>query len=480
MATQEKLENNQVQLDITVSAQDFSEGLQKAYKKNAKRYNLPGFRKGKAPRKMIEKAYGEGVFYEAAFEEVYWGAYVSAVEEKEIIPVDAPDITIEEIGEGKDLRFSAKVVVKPTVTVDDKAYKGIEVSRVEYTVTDDQVEAEVERQRERLARYVDVERPVKTGDRILLDYSGSVDGVKFDGGTAEKQNLDIGAGQFIPGFEEQIVGHTIGEEFDINVTFPEDYRAEHLKGKDAVFTITVHEIKEKQLLDLDDEFAKDVSDFETMAEYRADIRARYEKDAQTRAQNEMRTSAVDALVSAVEIDVPDAMVERQIDRAVQDMSYRLQGQGMSMDDYLKYAGSDMAAFRDQMREDAGKRVRADLILEAIVKQEDIVADEAEVEAEVEKLAQSVGKSIEETRKLLRDSDMESIKNDLAINQAVQLLLDNAKMIDAPKEKKKPAAKKAAAKSETAKAADKAVADAQEGGDEKPAPKKRAARKPKEE
>lgn len=433
MATHEKLDNNEVQLNITVSAQDFIEGLQTAYKKTAKRYNMPGFRKGKAPRKMIEKAYGEGAFYEAAFDEVYWGAYVAAVEEAEIVPVDAPNISIEEIGEGKDLCFSAKVVVKPVVTVDKKIYQGIEVSRVEYTVTDAQVDEEIDRQRERLARYVEVSRPVQNGDRVSLDYSGSVDGVKFEGGTSEKQTLDIGSGQFIPGFEEQIEGRGAGELFDITVTFPQEYHAPELQGKEAVFAVQIHDVKEKQLPELDDEFAKDISEFETLAEFRADVRKKYEKNAVDRAKSEMRASVVEKLAEAVEIDVPAAMIERQIDHAVQDMGYRMQGQGLSLDDYLKYTGMNMEQLREQLRGDADKRVHADLILESIVKQESIAADDAEIEAEIEKLAASISKTVEETKALLRESDMESIKADLAVSKTVEFILDNANLVESPKE-----------------------------------------------
>ena len=434
MATFEKLENSEVKFDITVPAEEFLQGLQKAYKKNAKRYNIPGFRKGKAPRKMIERFYGEGTFFEPAFQEVYWTPYIAAVKEADVTPVDMPSIEIDEIGEGKALHFFATVPVKPDFKVFKKDYKGLRINKVKYDVTDEQVEQELNAQRERLARYIEVDRPVEEGDQVSLDYSGSVDGVKFDGGTAENQILQIGSGQFIPGFEEQIVGKNAGEEFDITVTFPAEYHAEDLAGKEAVFAIKLHEIKRKELPDLDDELAKDISDFDTLDELRADIREKMETTQNQRAENEMRTQVLEAVVEAIEFPLPQAMVESQVERVLDDMRYRMSAQGMTLEDYLGYTNSDMEQFREQIRPDAEKRVRADLILEKVVENEAIEPDEEAIHQELERLAKSVQKSIDEVKEMLSERDMETIKHDLAMTQGVAFLLENAKF--APKKEKK--------------------------------------------
>ena len=445
MAKFEKLENNEVKFEIEVPAESFDEGLQKAFKKKGKRFNVPGFRKGKAPRKMIERMYGEGVFYEDAFDEIYWEPYAEAAKEADVIPVDVPQIAIEEIGEGKPLRFTATVAVKPEVKVLKKDYKGLTVEKAEYKVSEEEIDRELENQRQRLARYIEVDRPVKEGDQVNLNYSGSVDGAVFDGGTAENQTLDIGSNTFIPGFEEQIVGKKAGESFDIKVTFPEEYHAKDLAGKEATFAIVLNEVKEKELPDLDDEFAKDMSDFDTLKEYRDDLRQSMQKSYDDRAKREMHGSVLEALVEKNQFGVPKAMVDRQIQRAVEDMRQRLSYQGMSLEDYLGFTGSDMAQFQEQIRPDAEKRVRADLLLEQIVKNEAVEVSDAELDEEVAALAKNIQKSVEETKALLSDRDMESIKADLAVNKAIQLLLDEAKYVAKKEEKAVKADKKAAKK-----------------------------------
>lgn len=468
MAKHEKLENNEVKFEIEVAAERFAEGLQKAFQKTGKRYNVPGFRKGKAPRKMIEKMYGDAVFYEAAFDEVYWDPYIEAVNEAKFVPVDVPNISIEEIGEGKDLRFTAIVAVKPEIKVLKKDYKGLEVEKVDYPATDAEVDHELEHQRERLARYVEVDRPVKEGDQVNINYSGSIDGVVFDGGTAENQTLNIGSNTFIPGFEEQLIGKKAGEEFDIKVTFPEEYHAKDLAGKEATFAVVLNEVKEKELPELDDEFAKDMSDFDTLDEYRADLRKKMEEYNDERAKREMRNAVLEALVEKNQFAVPKAMVDRQIQNAIADMRHRLSHQGMSLEDYLGFTGSDMAQFEEQIRPDAEKRVRADLLLEQIVKNEEISATEKEIDEEIEALAKNVQKTVEETKELLSERDMEAIKNDMAMSKAIQFLLDEAKMLakkvekEAKKDEKNvdkeiKTEKKARKKvSKTAEAADKAI------------------------
>lgn len=435
MATFEKLDNGEVKFDIIVPAETFTEGLVKAYKKQAKRYHIPGFRKGKAPRKMIEKHYGDGVFYEPAFEEVYWDPYIEAVKKADVIPVAPPSIEIDEIGEGQPLHFLATVAVRPEFKVYKKDYKGVKIPKIEYEVTDEQIDNELSAQQERLARYIEVERPVEEGDQINLDYSGSIDGVKFDGGTAENQLLQIGAGQFIPGFEEQMIGKNVNDSFDITVTFPEEYYAEELSGKDAVFAITINEIKRKELPDLDDEFAKDMSDFDTLDELRADLRAKLEESAAERAKRELRASLMEKLVEIISFPLPEVMIDSQVDRVIEDMRYRMSAQGMSMEDYLGYTNSDMNQFREQLRPDAEKRVRADLILANIVKNEDIEASEERIEEEIEAIAKNVNKSVEETKQLLSERDMESIKQDLALNAGMDFLLENAKFVEKEVEEK---------------------------------------------
>lgn len=433
MATFEKLDNSEVKFDITVPAETFTEGLAKAYKKQAKRYHIPGFRKGKAPRKMIEKHYGDGVFYESAFEEVYWEPYIEAVKKADVVPVAPPNIEIEEIGEGQVLHFLATVAVRPEFKVYKKDYKGVKIPKIHYDVTDEQIDNELSAQRERLARYIEVERPIEDGDQVNLDYSGSVDGIKFDGGTAENQLLEIGAGQFIPGFEEQMIGKNINDSFDITVTFPEEYYAEELSGKDANFAIQINEIKRKELPDLDDEFAKDMSDFDTLDELRADLRAKLEEAADERAKRELRAALMEELVGIISFPLPEAMIDNQVERVIEDMRYRMSAQGMSMEDYLGYTNSDMKQFREQLRPDAEKRVRADLILENIVKNEEIEASEERIEEEIEAIAKNVNKSVEETKQLLTERDMESIKEDLAINAGMDFLLENAKFVNKEKE-----------------------------------------------
>lgn len=447
MATFEKLDNSEVKFDITIPEGVFDEGLKKAYSKHAKRYNIPGFRKGKAPRRMIEKYYGDGVFFQAAFEEVYWEPYIEAVEKADVTPVGPPDIVIEEIGEGLPLHFVATVPVKPEFKVYKKDYKGVKIPKIHYDVTDEMVDNQLNAQRDHLARYVEVDRPVEDGDQVNIDYSGSVDGVKFDGGTAAHQFLQIGAGQFIPGFEEQIIGKNVGDEFDITVTFPEEYHAEELAGKEAVFAITLNESKRKELPELDDELAKDISEFETLDALRADIREKLEAEAKEREVREMRSTVMEAVVDRIDFIVPEAMIERQIDRVLNDMSQRMSAQGMSLEDYLGYTNVEMDDFRRQLHPDAERRVRADLILEKVVDNEKIEVSDERFEQEMETLARSIQRTVEETKAMISDADMEAIKRDIAIGECVQFLLDNAKLVDPEKLEKELAEEKAKAQAE---------------------------------
>lgn len=346
MATMEKLEGSKVKLTIEVSAEQFEAATQKAYQKAGKRFNVPGFRKGKAPRKVIENMYGPLAFFDDAFDIVYPEAYQAAIAEQGVEPVDRPDVSIETLPEGETpLVFSLVVAVKPEVELG--AYKGIEVEKRAYNVTDDEVDAAIAQLQEGVARMVDVDRPVENGDTVNLDYSGSVDGVKFDGGTAQGQTLTIGSGQFIPGFEEQMVGMAVGEEKDIEVTFPEELPCGKSSWEKAVFAVKVNGIQVKELPTLDDEFAKDVSEYDTLEALRDAKRQELLEQAEKNAKIQKENDVVRKAVENATVEVPDAMVERQIDSFLQDMGYRLQMQGISLEDYLKYTNTEISALRDQ-------------------------------------------------------------------------------------------------------------------------------------
>ncbi len=437
MATVEKLENKKVKLTIEVSKEEFGEALQQAYIKTRARYNVPGFRKGKAPRKMIENMYGEGAFFEDAFELVYAKAYDKAVEEHNIEPVERPDISIEKIGVEEGVAFTAEVAVKPEVSLG--AYKGIEVVSRAYTVEDSQLDAILEQEREKVARYVEMDRPIEQGDRVLLDYSGSVDGVKFEGGTAEDQTLDIGSGTFIPGFEEQLIGLLKGEEKDISVTFPEEYHAENLKGKAAVFAVKIKGIQKKELPELDDEFAKDISEFDTLAELRADKRAALEKRNGERAKSEMEDEALRKATANAAFDVPDAMIQRQMDYMLQDVAYRLSMSGISLEDYCKYTGMDTAAMREGYRGEAEQRVRTQLVLEAIAKEEGIEAAQEDLDREIAQYAERAGKTPEEFKASLKEDDMDYFQERVQVQKTIDLIMNSAVLIEkAEDDEKEPA------------------------------------------
>ena len=438
MAQFEKLEHNMIKMEIRVPAEKFDEGLAKAYKKEAKRFTLPGFRKGKAPRKLIEKAYGEGVFYEGAIDEVYYPACIAALQENGLAPVDAPQIDeVLEIGEGKELVFTVVFPVAPEVTVTPEQYKGIEIERQEYTVTDEQVDSAIAREREQQARFVTVERPIENGDKILFDYSGSVDGVKFEGGTAENTTLDIGSGMFIPGFEEQLIGASAGEDRSITVTFPEQYQAENLAGKEAVFACKIKEVKQKELPELDDEFAKD-NDFDTFEEYKASVRAKLEEQAARRARNAQENAAVTAVANGMEFEIPAAMIEHQIDHMLQDLEQQMSYSGMRLEQYLKAVGMEMKTLRDNYRPSAALRVKGDLILAAIVKAEGIVGTDEEVEAEFADYAKSIGKEVDEVKEMMKGVNLEEIKQDIAMRKAIDLIVENAVLVEPKKPEEQPA------------------------------------------
>ena len=423
--TVEKISSNKVKLSFDIDAAKLDEAMGKAYIKVRGQVAIPGFRKGHAPRKMIENMYGEGVFYDEAFELIFDEVYGPAIGENKLEVVDRPQVDIQQIGTGKNLQFTCEVFVKPDVTLGE--YKGVEVKKEHTLVTEDDVNAEIEKERNKQAAEVSVDdRAVAEGDTVNLDYSGSVDGVKFAGGTAEGQTLKIGSHTFIPGFEEQMVGMNIGEEKDLNVTFPTEYHAPDLAGKEAVFHVKVNSITETQLPALDDDFAKDISEFDTLDAYKADVRAKLEAQAAERDNNAFTNAVIEKVMANATVEIPDAMVERQIDSMVRNFEARLAQQGLKLADFMKYTGQDEKSFRNQYRDQAEKSVRANLVLEAVENVEKFEAAEEEIDAEIEKFAKQIGQNVEDLKKNLTEGDREYFKADVIRDKAVKFLCDNAK------------------------------------------------------
>ena len=423
----EKLENSKVKLEIEVDAQQFDEAMQKAYIKNRKHINIPGFRKGRAPRQIIERYYGEGIFYEDAINEACPKAYEEAVRESGIEPVDQPTIDIVQIGGGKSLIFTAEVTVKPEVELGQ--YKGIEINKVEYNVTDQDIDDQLQMIREQNARWVSVQdRPAKEGDLLTIDYKGYVDGEAFEGGTAENQTLEIGSQRFIPGFEEQLVGMNVGDEKEIQVTFPEEYHAENLKGKEATFEIKVHEIKEKELPELDDEFVKDISEFDTLEEYKANLRKTMEENAKQREKVEMENQLLEKVVENAKVDIPEVMVENEIDAMVRDMDFRMRYQGLDLQSYLDMINTSMEDFRAQFKNDAYNRVKLQLTLEQVIKEEKIEASDEDLEREYAKIAEQYKLDVDRVKNDYQGQE-ESLKRSLAVQKAVDFLMENAVIVE---------------------------------------------------
>ena len=443
MATFEKLENNRAKLTITVSPEAFGAAVQKAYQKTAGRYNVPGFRKGKAPRKVIETMYGESAFYEEAFELVWGEAYDAALAEHNLTAVDKPSIDITTISVAEGVVFTAEVQLMPEVTLG--AYQKLEVPEPEFAVSDEEVMAEIEKEREKSARYIEVDRAVENGDRVILDYSGSVDGVKFEGGTAEDQQLVIGSGTFIPGFEEQVVGMKVGEDKDINVKFPEEYSAP-LAGKDAVFAIKIKAIQVKELPALDDEFAKDISDFDTLDALKADKKAKMDEKAAKNRQNAIENIALQKASENAIVDIPDVMVERQINHMLRDIAYQLSMSGLSLEDYVKYTGTDMNGLKESYRAEALARVKTQLVVEAISKKEGLTCSDDDLKAIIAEYADGSGKSAEEFEKSLSEDDREYLSDNVVARKAVKIITDSVVLVKGEPAEKKPA-KKAAKKAD---------------------------------
>lgn len=422
-----KIENNVASLEIKVSPEDFGKAMQRAYKKNVKRFNIPGFRKGKVPMKVIELHYGEGVFYEDAFDFVFPDAYRAAIEKNELEPVAQPDIDIETINKKDGLVIKAEVAVKPEVTLGE--YKGIEVEKREINVTDEDVEKELEKMQNQNARLVTVEdRPVKEGDITIIDFKGYVDEEAFEGGEAQNYSLEIGSNQFIPGFEEQLVGAKREKQVKVEVTFPEDYHTEELAGKEAIFEVKVNEIKEKELPVLDDEFAKDVSEFDTLEELKEDIKKNMKEQQEHAIKHEVEDAIIEKIVENAQMIIPDAMIEEEVKRTLNQFDYQLRSQGITLKDYFKYTNIEEKQFKDSLKGDAKKKIEADLTLEKITEEEKVKATDEEMQQELEDMAKQYGQEVETLKETLNDSQMEYIKNTIKRRKCIAFLVENSKTV----------------------------------------------------
>lgn len=421
----EKLEKNMAKLTIEASAEDLEKAIEKAYQKQKSQISIPGFRKGKVPRQMIEKMYGKEVFYEDAANALIPDAYEKALEECEEDIVSSPKIEVTQIEAGKPFVFTATVALKPEVKLGK--YKGVKVDKIDVTVTDEEVDAEINKELEKNARNITVEdRAVKDGDVTTLDFEGFVDGVAFDGGKGENYPLTIGSGAFIPGFEEQLVGAEIGKEVEVKVTFPEDYQAENLKGKDAVFKCTIKEIKEKQLPALDDEFASEVSEFDTLAEYKEDVKKNLAEKKEKDARNAKENAAVQAAVEVSEMEIPEAMLETQQKQMIDEFAQRITMQGLSMEQYFQFTGTNYQQMLEQVKPQAEERIKSRLVLEAIAAAENLEATEEEYEKELETMAGVYQMELDKVKELMGEKEKKNIMQDLAVRKAAEFVADNAK------------------------------------------------------
>ena len=421
MGNVEKTDKNIVSFEFSVSPEEFEKAVQKAYKKNVKKINMPGFRKGKAPRIIIEKAYGKEVFYEDAINFVLPDAYDKAVEENGISPVAQPEVDLksEKIEPDKEIIFTAKVVVKPEFELGE--YKGVKAEKAVYETTDENVNEEIEKLRERNSRLVPVEdRAVQADDIANINFEGFVDDVAFEGGKGENFDLTIGSGQFIPGFEDQLLGKNVGDDVEVKVTFPDEYHAEDLAGKDAVFKVKINSLKVKELPEADDDFAMDVSEFDTLDEYKADIKAKLEKANEDKAKHETEQNVIDAVCANTEIDIPDEMIDSQIDSMIRDMDMQMRYQGIDLNTYIQYTGQTMDTIREQYKPEAEKRVKTTLVLEKVSEVEKIEPTDEDVENEYQKISEENGMKIDDIKKYIKEDDVKArIKAEKAINLLVE-------------------------------------------------------------
>ncbi len=416
-----KVDTNKYELEIEISAADFEAAVNAAYKKEVKKMTVPGFRKGKAPRAIVERMYGESVFYDAAFDSLYRPTVMAAVEASGLEIVSLGDISDLDVNKETGVTFKLPVVVKPECAIE--GYKGIEVTKHVHPVSDNDIDIEIRKVQDRNSRMVEVDnRAAMTGDTAVIDFEGFVDGVAFEGGKAENYELSLGAGMFIPGFEDQIVGHEIGEEFDVNVKFPEEYQAEELKGKDATFKIKLHALKMKELPEVDDEFVKDVSEFDTLDEYKADIKANLEKSRENAATAEVDNQLIEALIEKLQAEIPEEMFENEINESINNFANRLQSQGLDIQTYMKYTGMTPETLRDQFKEQSEKNVKVRLALEKITELEGITASDEEIEAEYEKLATAYGLDVAEVKNVV---DPKQLAADVKNEKAVALVRETA-------------------------------------------------------
>ncbi|WP_026485984.1 trigger factor [Caldanaerobius polysaccharolyticus] len=433
----EKIENNVATLRMEIPYDRFDKAVQVSYLKNVSRFNVPGFRKGKAPRKIIERFYGEGVFYEDAIDEIFHEEYNNAIKENNLIPVDLPKVDIEQVGKNKDLIIKAEVTLKPDVKLGQ--YKGIEVEKVEYNVTDEDVQKELEDMRNKNARLVAVEdRPVQKGDIVYIDFTGYVDGKPFEGGSAENYALEVGSNTFIPGFEDQLIGAKAGAELDVKVKFPEDYGAKDLAGKDATFKVKINDIKVKELPALDDEFAREVSEFDSLDELKKDIRARLEKEAEFKAKNQLTDAVLKKVVDNASVDIPDVMVNREIDNILAEFDLNMRYYGLDMYRYLRYAGISEEQFRNNVKEEATNRVKTTLVIEKVAKEENIEVTQEDVDKEIEEMAKINNVDVQKLKESYDEQRIEHLKEHILVEKTIDFLVNNSKIVDKGEDQNKEA------------------------------------------
>lgn len=441
----ETLEKNMAKLTVEIDADRLEKALDAAYNKQKKNISVPGFRKGKVPRAMVEKMYGVEVFYEDAANILLQETYPEAYDESGLDIVSQPTIDVVQLEKGKAFIYTAEVAVKPEVTLGK--YKGVTVTKIDTTVTDEEVDAEIETQRNNNARTVTVERPVEVGDTAVIDFEGFMDGVAFEGGKGEDFDLEIGSHSFIDTFEDQLVGKSTGDDVEVNVTFPEQYQAEELAGKPAVFKVKIKEIKAKELPELDDEFAQDVSECDTLAAYKEEVKKNLTDRKEADARRTKEDEAIEKIIDDAKMDIPDAMIDNQVNSMINDFANNMMQQGLSMDQYMQFTGMTIDKFKEQVRPDAIKRIQSSLVLEQIAKEENIEVSDADVDAEIEKMAAAYGMDVEQLKGYVQDAEKESMKKDIAVQKAVEFIMDNVK--ERAKAAKKSTAKKAEADEEKA-------------------------------
>ncbi len=430
----ENLEKNMAKLTIEVPAEEVEKALQAAYMKERNKISVPGFRKGKVPRQMIEKMYGAAVFYEEAANILIQDNYAAAMEESKADIVSRPVIDVVQIEAGKPFIFTAEVAVRPEVKLGK--YKGVQVTKVDTTVTDEEIDAALESERQKNSRTVTVtDRPAANGDTAVIDFEGFVDGVAFEGGKGENHPLELGSHSFIDTFEDQLVGHNAGDEVDVNVTFPEQYQAADLAGKPALFKVKIHEIKAKELPELNDEFAQDVSECETLAEYKEEVKARLEKNKENEAKRTKEDEAITKIIEKSEMEIPEAMIETQCENMINEFAQRIAQSGLSMEQYMQFSGMTLDKLKEQVRPEAETRIKSSLVLEQIAKEENIEISDEEVDAEIEKMAAQYGMEADKLKEYMGDAEKESMKRDLAVTKAVDLIMENVKERAKAKSKK---------------------------------------------